>query len=101
MAMVAPQRPLHVSVGLDRPRHALHVITAHWLDPRKWEAPRGAAEIPPLRKIYRAIPDAEGARHGNIRVFDESGEGYLYPKRYFIEVALPRALPKTARKVLA
>ena len=53
-----------------------------------------------LRKIYRAMPDAEGAKHGYIRVFDESGQGYLYPKRYFIEVALPRALPKSAWKVL-
>ena len=53
-----------------------------------------------VRKIYRAMPDAEGAKHGYIRVFDESGDGYLYPKRYFIEVALPRALPKSARKVL-
>ena len=53
-----------------------------------------------VRKIYRAMPDAEGAKHGYIRVFDESGQGYLYPKRYFIEVALPRALPKSAWKVL-
>ena len=54
-----------------------------------------------LRKIYRAMPDAEGAKHGYIRVVDESGEGYLYPKRYFIPVALPRSLPRTVRKVLA
>ena len=47
-----------------------------------------------LRKIYRAMPDAEGAKHGYIRVFDESGEGYLYPSRYFISVALPKALPR-------
>ena len=53
------------------------------------------------RKIYRAMPDAEGAKHGYIRVVDESGEGYLYPKRYFIPVALPRSLPRTVRKVLA
>lgn len=54
-----------------------------------------------LRKIYRAMRDAEGAKHGYIRVVDESGEGYLYPNRYFIRVALPRTLPRTARKVLA
>jgi hypothetical protein len=54
-----------------------------------------------LRKIYRAMRDAEGGKHGYIRVIDESGEGYLYPKRYFIEVALPRSLPRTVRKILA
>jgi hypothetical protein len=54
-----------------------------------------------LRKVYRAMHDVEGRKHGYIRVIDESGEGYLYPKRYFIEVALPRSLPRIARKVLA
>jgi hypothetical protein len=45
-----------------------------------------------LRKIYRTMPDADAAKHGYVRVVDESGEGYL---------ALPRTLPRTARKVLA
>ena len=54
-----------------------------------------------LRKIYRAVHDVESAKHGYIRVFDESGEGYLYPKRCFIEVALPKTLPRSARKVFA
>ena len=54
-----------------------------------------------LRKIYRVLPDADAARHRYLRVIDESGEGYLYPQRYFIRVTLPRQLPRTARKVLA
>ena len=54
-----------------------------------------------LRKIYRTMPDADAARHGYVRVVDESGEGYLYPERYFIRVALPRPLPRTARKAFA
>ena len=54
-----------------------------------------------LRKIYQAMPDVEGGRHGYIRVIDEEGEGYLYPKRYFIVVALPKSLPRIARKVFA
>jgi len=45
--------------------------------------------------------DVEGSKHGYIRVIDESGEGYLYPRRYFVEVSLPRSLPRIARKVLA
>ena len=52
-----------------------------------------------LRKIYRAMPDPEGAKHGYIRVFDESGEGYLYPARHFIAVTLPGPLPRKARKI--
>ena len=51
-----------------------------------------------LRKIYRVLPDADAAQHGYFRVVDESGQGYLYPGRYFIPVTLPRPLPKTARK---
>ena len=47
MAMVAPERPLYVSVGYDRTRHSLHVITVHWLDPRKWEVPWTRKAKPP------------------------------------------------------
>jgi hypothetical protein len=54
-----------------------------------------------LRKIYRVLPDADAARHGYLRVIDESGEGYLYPERYFIRVTLPRRLPRTVRQILA
>lgn len=43
------------------------------------------------RKIYRALPDPDAAKHRQIRVIDESGEDYLYPKSYFapIELSLP------------
>ena len=54
-----------------------------------------------LRKIYRTMPDADATTHGYLRVKDESGEGSLYPERYFIRVALPRTLPRIVRKVLA
>ncbi len=43
-----------------------------------------------LRKIYRALPDADAAREGDIRVIDESGEAYLFPAKFFIVVELPR-----------
>ena len=39
------------------------------------------------RKVYETLPDAKAARHGMIRVVDESGEDYLYPKSYFLELA--------------
>ena len=42
------------------------------------------------RKIYQMLP-AEGVeKEGYIRVIDESGEDYLYPRSYFIAVQLPR-----------
>jgi hypothetical protein len=43
------------------------------------------------RKIYVVVPDAEAARHGRIRVVDESGDDYLYPAERFVEVELPLA----------
>ncbi len=42
------------------------------------------------RKIYQVVPDAEAEKEDFIRVIDESGEDYLYPRSYFIAVQLPR-----------
>lgn len=54
MATVEPDRPLYVSVGYDRARNYLHVITVHWLDPRKWEDPWTRKPKPPkLRRRER------------------------------------------------
>ena len=47
-----------------------------------------------LRKIYQAIPDDRAAAHHCLRVIDESGEGYLYPKDYFVPIVLPKAVEK-------
>ena len=41
------------------------------------------------RKIYETIPDADAAKHGQIRVIDESGEDYLYPSECFVDANLP------------
>ena len=46
------------------------------------------------RKIYVAIPDAEAARHGRVRVVDESGDDYLYPKALFRLIDLPETIRK-------
>jgi hypothetical protein len=46
------------------------------------------------RKIYVAIPDADGEKHGLLRIIDESGEDYLYPKAFFRAIALPQAVRK-------
>jgi hypothetical protein len=42
------------------------------------------------RKIYQMLPDEEAEKEGYLRVIDESGEDYLYPRSYFIAVQLPR-----------
>jgi hypothetical protein len=44
-----------------------------------------------LRKIYRVAPGPAGARHGQIRIVDESGEEYLYPQACFLPIKLPQA----------
>jgi len=45
-------------------------------------------------KIYQVLPDRDAEKHGLIRVIDESGEDYLYPKARFALVDLP---PKVRR----
>ncbi len=42
------------------------------------------------RKIYVSIPDASAEKLGLLRIIDESGEDYLYPKASFVAVALPQ-----------
>jgi hypothetical protein len=43
------------------------------------------------RKIYQVLADQQAAKHGQMRVVDESGEDYLYPQEYFIPIKLPQA----------
>jgi len=50
------------------------------------------------RKIYQVLRDAEAAKHGLVRVVDESGEDYLYPKGFFAAIELPQPI---RRAVLA
>ena len=45
-----------------------------------------------VRKIYCALPDEDMAKHGFIRVIDESGEDYLFPARYFAPIELTEEL---------
>jgi hypothetical protein len=46
------------------------------------------------RKIYVAYRDAAAEKHGLVRIVDESGEDYLYPKTFFRSIALPQSLKK-------
>jgi hypothetical protein len=46
------------------------------------------------RKIYVSLRDPIVERQGLLRVIDESGEDYLYPKVIFRAVALPLSVKK-------
>jgi hypothetical protein len=50
------------------------------------------------RKIYVALRDISAEKHGLLRIVDESGEDYLYPRAFFRSIALPQAV---RRAVLA
>ncbi len=46
------------------------------------------------RKIYVALRDAAAERQGLLRVVDESGDDYLYPRERFAPLKLPRGLQR-------
>ncbi len=48
----------------------------------------GAPESLEKRKFYEVLADHDGDLEGMVRVIDESGEDYLYPRAYFADVAL-------------
>ncbi len=43
-----------------------------------------------IRKLYEIIDDPSGEDHNQIRIVDESGEDYLYPKSWFRRIDLPQ-----------
>ncbi len=42
-----------------------------------------------LRKLYELLPDPAAEAHDQLRVIDESGEDYIYPRSLFLRVELP------------
>jgi hypothetical protein len=46
------------------------------------------------RKIYVALRDPAAEKHDLLRIIDESGDDYLYPKMLFRSIALPQAVRK-------
>lgn len=50
-----------------------------------------------VRRIYRTKPDPSAGRRGLVRVIDESGEDYLYPKKLFVAVELPKEAGRAFR----
>ena len=52
-----------------------------------------------LRKLYIVLPDYEASKRGQLRVIDESGENYLYPKDFFVAVDLPQPVRRRVLQV--
>ena len=52
------------------------------------------------RKIYQALPDRDAAKHKQLRVIDESGEDYLYPRAFFAPIELPQPLRRAVQAAL-
>lgn len=46
------------------------------------------------RKIYIALADSQAEKDGFVRVIDESGDDYLYPKSFFRAITLPQSVKK-------
>ena len=45
-----------------------------------------------LRKVYEVLQDADAADRNYVRVIDESGEDYLYPRSWFVPVSVPEGV---------
>lgn len=46
------------------------------------------------RKIYQVLPDEKAERSDYIRIIDDEGEDYLYPKKYFVFVPFPQDIER-------
>ncbi len=46
------------------------------------------------RKIYQVLPDEKAERSNYIRIIDDEGEDYLYPKKYFVFVPFSKEIEK-------
>ena len=49
-------------------------------------------------KIYQVLPDEDAAQDGDLRIIDESGEDYLYPRTWFVPISLPDQVELSFRK---
>ena len=45
-----------------------------------------------LKKIYQILEDPRANEHDMVRVIDEEGEDYLYPRSWFLSIELPQRI---------
>jgi hypothetical protein len=43
-----------------------------------------------LRKVYPILGDPAAEERGLVRVVDETGEDYLYPRSFFVPIQIPQ-----------
>jgi hypothetical protein len=46
------------------------------------------------RKIYVSLRDPIAEKRGLLRIIDESGDDYLYPRMFFRPIGLPQSVKK-------
>jgi hypothetical protein len=51
------------------------------------------------RKLYVFLDDEEAAKDGFVRVIDESGEDYLYPKSMFMAMPVEQGIEQRLLQV--
>ncbi|HEX9494056.1 MAG TPA: hypothetical protein VGA33_12385 [Thermoanaerobaculia bacterium] len=59
----------------------------------------GAKESLELRKIYEILEDPAAEKRNFVRVIDEEGEDYLYPKAWFLPLDLPQTVEDTLLEI--
>ena len=53
------------------------------------------------RKIYEVLADAEAEKMDMVRVIDESGDDYLYPRERFGEIQITEEIAAALRRARA
>ena len=50
------------------------------------------------RKLYQVLPDKAAEELDHLRVIDETGDDYLYPRELFREIEIPAAVEEELRR---
>jgi hypothetical protein len=61
----------------------------------------GSPESLEKRKFYEVVADASAASEEMVRVIDESGEDYLYPRACFADISHPQQVKRALEASLA
>lgn len=60
------------------------------------ERPADCGDLHPAT-LYRVIVDRAALREGMLRIVDDSGDDYLYPREWFVLRRLPQSLSRRLR----
>ena len=54
-----------------------------------------------VRKVYEVLADPSAEQRNYMRVIDESGEDYLYPRSWFVGVSVPESAEQLLHELTA